>query len=316
MNENNIFTCLGISLVFMIMMSQGAYAGVAGHAQFVSGSVEIVNLSGQTRALQKGDPVNEGDTLISAQSASAQIRMEDGGIVAMRPNTKLKIDLFKFNGQQDGTERSFFSLFSGGFRAITGLIGKVNKLNYRITTDTAIIGVRGTDHETFVVAPDSMLAKTVPIGIYNKVNIGETTITTKKGTISILPNQMGFAGSADQMPELRPLNTNIFTVIDKPIKEAKSKKEDKVIREHAAVDNNVTVTVTRNENGVANGVGNGVTNGVGNGVTNGVGNGITNGVGNGVTNGVGNGITNGVGNGVANGVGNGVANGVGKAKGL
>src|SRR5665811_1266269 len=107
-----------------------------------------------------------------------------------------------------------------------------------ITTASATIGVRGTDHETFVVTPDSSLANTLPIGTYNKVNVGETTITTDKGIIFVLPNQMGFAGAADQMPELRPLNTDIFTVADRPTKEAKGdKKEGKEIREHAVVDN-------------------------------------------------------------------------------
>ncbi|HEY8887968.1 MAG TPA: FecR domain-containing protein, partial [Gallionella sp.] len=234
----NIATYLSISLACLMLVSRAAYAGVAGYAQFVNGSVQIVSTEGQTRTLQKGDAVNEGDTVISAKAASAQIKMQDGGFIAMRPDTKLKIDQFTFDGQQDGTERSFFSLFKGGFRAVTGLIGKMNKTNYHITTGSATIGVRGTDHETFVVTPDSSLANTLPIGTYNKVNVGETTITTDKGTIFVLPNQMGFAGAADQMPELRPLNTDIFTIADRPTKEAKGdKKEGKEVSEHAVVDN-------------------------------------------------------------------------------
>src|SRR5674476_197435 len=239
MKATKIFAaCSGILLACLMLVSQTAYAGVAGYAQFVNGSVQIESLAGQMRTLQKGGAVNEGDTVISAKAASAQIKMQDGGFIAMRPDTKLKIDQFTFDGQQDGTERSFFSLFKGGFRAVTGLIGKMNKTNYHITTASATIGVRGTDHETFVVTPDSSLSNTLPIGTYNKVNVGETTITTDKGTIFVLPNQMGFAGAADQMPELRPLNTDIFTVADRPTKEAKGdKKEGKEIREHAVVDN-------------------------------------------------------------------------------
>ena len=209
-----------------MLVSQAAYAGVAGYAQFVNGSVQIISVAGQTRTLQKGEAVNEGDTVISAKAASAQIKMQDGGFVAMRPDTSLKFDSFKFNGKEDGSERSFFSLFKGGFRAVTGLIGRVNKTNYRITTASSTIGIRGTDHETFVVTPDSSLTNTVPIGTYNKVNVGETSMTTDKGIIFVLPNQMGFAGAADQMPELKPLNTDIFTVADRPTKEAKGDKKE------------------------------------------------------------------------------------------
>src|SRR5450759_3516294 len=238
----NIATYLGISLACLMLVSQAAYAEETGYAQFVNGSVQIVSVAGQTRTLQKGEAVNEGDTVISAKAASVQIKMQDGGFVAMRPDTKLKIDRFTFNGQQDGTERSFFYLFKGGFRAVTGLIGKMNKANYRITTASSTIGIRGTDHETFVVTPDSSLANAVPVGTYNKVNVGETFMTTDKGTIFVLPNQMGFAGAADQMPELRPLNTDIFTVAGRPTKEAKGDKKEgkedgKEVRENATVDN-------------------------------------------------------------------------------
>jgi len=134
----------------------------------------------------------------------------------MRPDTKLKIDRFSFDGQEDGSERSFFSVFKGGFRAITSTVGKKNKINYHITTPATTIGIRGTDHETFVVTPDSPLATGTPVGTYNKVNLGETSMTTEKGTIFVLPNQMGYAGAADQMPRLEPVNLDIFTVSAQP----------------------------------------------------------------------------------------------------
>ena len=53
--------------------------------------------------------------------------MGDGGMITMRPDTEFKIDSYNFNGQQDGTEKSFFSLLKGGFRSVTGLIGKLHK---------------------------------------------------------------------------------------------------------------------------------------------------------------------------------------------
>jgi len=215
---NNLSKLLfSIAAMLALLSNSGSvYAAIAGQVQFVHGKVQLTTATGVTHAVKKGDAVNEGDTLVSAQTASAQIRMVDGGMVAMRPDTKLKIDRFAFDGQEDGTERSFFSVFKGGFRAITGTIGKKNKVNYRITTPATTIGIRGTDHETFVVTPDSPLAAGTPVGTYNKVNLGETSMTTEKGTIFVLPNQMGFVGAADQMPELQPVNLHIFTVAAQP----------------------------------------------------------------------------------------------------
>src|SRR5574340_316299 len=218
-----------VSLAVSLVLSGGnaAYADVAGHVQFVNGAVQLTDAAGQTHSVQKGDAVNEGDTLTSAKDASAQVRMQDGGFVAMRADTRLKFDSLKFSGNQDGSEQSFFSLLKGGFRAVTGLIGELNKSSYQITTPVATIGIRGTDHETFVVAPGTELAAVAPPGAYNKVNIGETFLATDKGTVFVLPNQMGFAGGKDQMPQLQPINTNLFTVAASPAPQAKGDKEGK-----------------------------------------------------------------------------------------
>lgn len=215
-------------IVAMLVMPLAAYAAVAGHVQFVNGNVQLTDAAGKTSQAQKGDAVNEGDTLTSALSSSAQIKMQDGGFVAVRSGTKMKFDQFVFAGKQDGSEKSFFSLFKGGFRAITGLVGMVNKQNYRITTPASTIGIRGTDHETFMITSDDPLAQVAPTGAYSKVNIGETTMTTDKGTINVLPNQMGFAAGMNQVPQLQPVNTNIFTVAAAPTAEIKvAKKEEK-----------------------------------------------------------------------------------------
>lgn len=201
---------------WLTLFGQAAYAGIAGHAQFVNGTVQITNAAGQTRALQKGDVVHESDTITTTKDSSAQIKMLDNGLIAIRPDSRLRFDSFVFTGVQGGKEQSFFSLLRGGFRAITGLIGQKNKENYRITTAAATIGIRGTDHETFVVVPGSELAKVAPVGTYNKVNTGETVMTTKIGSVNILPNQMGFAAAADQMPQLQPVNLNLFTAVPSP----------------------------------------------------------------------------------------------------
>lgn len=234
----NTITFLSLFLVVCLMLaSQAAHAGIAGHVQFSNGNVQITNSAGQSRALQKGDAVHESDTVTTAKGASAQIKMRDGGYVVIRPDSQLKFDSFIFSGEEDGSEKSFFSLLRGGIRAITGLIGQKNKKNYRIVTPESTIGIRGTDHETFVVTADNPLAAAAPIGTYNKVNRGETTMTTAKGTISVLPNQMGFAGAANQMPQLQPLNLNIFTVAPPPTPQAKVDKKEVDVRDGAVVDN-------------------------------------------------------------------------------
>ncbi len=205
-----------------MVLAQSAWAATAGYVQFVNGQATLVPASGSIRALQKGATIEEGDTVRTAANASVQIKMKDGGFIAVRPDTQLKFDSFKFSGRVGEPERSVYSLFKGGFRAITGLIGRVNKQDYRINTPVATIGIRGTDHETLYLPSGLPGAQA---GAYSKVNIGETTLTTRLGTINVLPNQMGFAGGMDQMPQIRPVNTAIFTVAAAPREERIAAKD-------------------------------------------------------------------------------------------
>ena len=185
-------------------------AEAAGVVQLVSGEVQQTTPAGQKHTIQKGDTLNEGDTLSSSPKATAKIKMSDGGLITMRPDTQFKIDNYKFNGKQDGSEQSFFSLVKGGFRSVTGLIGKLHKKSYRVVTPTAILGIRGTDHEILFVAPGSDLAKLSAVGTYDKVNSGATTLTNDKGTVAILPKQMGYVAAPDQKPVLQPVNAKLF----------------------------------------------------------------------------------------------------------
>lgn len=135
----------GWSVLLLVSLAfSGPAFALAGKFQFVNGEVRVVDVAGQTHAAKKGDEVNAGDAVVTAMSGYAQIRMEDGGLISVRPDTKFKIDAFEFNGKEDGTEKSFFSLVKGSLRSVTGLVGKLHHDNYQIKTATATIGIRGS----------------------------------------------------------------------------------------------------------------------------------------------------------------------------
>ncbi len=202
------FYWLTVTTAGYLLSASAVFADQAGNAQFVSGTVQITDSSGRVRGLQKGGVINEGDTLTSSKFSVAQIRMVDGGFIAVRPETELKFDQFKFGGKNGAEEKSFFGLIKGGFRAVTGLIGRVNKQNYRITTPAATIGIRGTDHETVVVLPNTL---GLPPGTYNMVNTGETAMTTDAGAVYIRPGEgMAFSPGMTQSPIVMPVNAQLF----------------------------------------------------------------------------------------------------------
>jgi len=138
------------SAVFLALFAGTAWAEI-GTVQFALGDVRIIGPNGVSRAVSKGALINEGDTVTVGTAGSAQLKMVDGGLLAIRPDTQMKFDEYKFSGKEDGTERSVMSLLRGGFRTITGAIGRLNKSNYRVNTPTATVGIRGTDHEILYV---------------------------------------------------------------------------------------------------------------------------------------------------------------------
>lgn len=191
------------ALVISACLSHPAWAAVAGRFQFVTGDVSIVGTDGTKRQAIKGGEINEQESIISGKTGSAQLRMIDSGIIAVRPETTLRIDEYQFTGKEDGKERGFFSLLKGGFRSITGLIGRMNKDNYSIRTPAATIGIRGTDHETIHLAA---ALPNLPEGTYNKVNTGATVIN---GTL-VGVNQAAYTPNMGTPAAILPQIPTIF----------------------------------------------------------------------------------------------------------
>lgn len=192
-----LFACL------LSAWTSGALASTAGVFQFVAGDVRVALAEGNERPAAKGSPVSVGDTVTTAKASMAQIKMGDGAVIVVQPESKLTVAEFSYAGKEDGTERVRFRLQQGGFRSVTGAIGHTNKGNYMIETPIAHIGVRGTDHESWYfpsgVSPDGASSEA---GLYNKVNVGLTYIQTGSGEVVIGPNQVGYAASALDQPRL------------------------------------------------------------------------------------------------------------------
>jgi FecR protein len=202
-NRKNLLI-LPVAAALSMMFSIAADAA-SGKFQFVSGEVKIKLASGEIRNAAKGMEINEGDMVLSGMPGLAQLKMEDGGTIVVRPNTRFTVQTYRFNGKEDGTERATYKLDQGSVRAITGQIGKTNKQNYLIQTPTASIGVRGTDHEpAYIPKKEDIEYLNAPPGTYDKVNVGETYIETQGGLVVVKPNSVGYVEDEFAVPTILP----------------------------------------------------------------------------------------------------------------
>ncbi|GAB6097045.1 hypothetical protein JCM14469_32990 [Desulfatiferula olefinivorans] len=191
-------------LLAMALSCPGASAKAAdpaGRAIFVHGSVWRMPADKAKMPLNKGDLVYETDTIMTDQNGSAQLIMSDGAYIAIRPDSRIRLDVYRYDKEEEkGLGRSIITLLKGCFRSITGMIGKENKENYRIRTSVATIGIRGTDHEPlFIPEPSDGEIPIGPPGLYDKVNSGETFMETEAGVVTILPNQVGYVSAPDAL---------------------------------------------------------------------------------------------------------------------
>jgi len=116
---------------------------LAGVAQFTAGDVTVRQTDGRITALTKGGDIDSGHAIVTGPNGRAQVKFTDGGLVSLQPNTEFKIA--NYVDQNDPKQDRFLvDLLRGSMRAITGLIGKRNRNNYKLTTTTATIGIRGS----------------------------------------------------------------------------------------------------------------------------------------------------------------------------
>lgn len=211
------------SVFTLLLLTNACAFAAAGRIQFVAGEAKILNDKQIEREAKKGEVVDQGDTIVTTSTGSVQVALEDGGLLAVRPNTQLRIDAYVYSGKPDDkNNKSFFSLAKGAFRSITGVIGQTNKQAYRVSTPSATMGIRGTDHEPAVVlplapgeSPETSL-QAAAAGTYDRVNSGKTFIQNADGVLVVGPNQVGFAPAGGGVPVLLPKLPAFYSSVPKP----------------------------------------------------------------------------------------------------
>lgn len=179
------------------------------------GELNAVN-RGSVRKLARNSSVLKGDTLKTSNNSHTQIRLKDGALISLRPNTEFRIADFRYNGSEDGTERGLFELIKGGFRTITGAIGHRNKQNYRVNTTVATIGIRGT-HYGLVLCTDGSCTSdgtNLADGLYGGVVDGAVVATNDSGEFSFSNDEYFLITSQTSAPTpiLKP--TLVFDGVD------------------------------------------------------------------------------------------------------
>jgi hypothetical protein len=211
MSESTLATpsrhCIAFAALFLL--SAGEAGAAAARVDFAYGNVTVSGADGREQPLVRGAELDNGDTVRTADGR-AQLRFADGAYVSLQPNSEFAIRDYRFDGKTDGSERGFFGLAKGAMRTVTGLIGRVNRDSYRVTTPTATIGIRGTggviqvlnDGSTLIVGTSGIWSLANPAG---SVDVPAGVSALSPSTPDAPPQQTSQAPQAGPAPLTLPM---------------------------------------------------------------------------------------------------------------
>jgi|GEM_PF-1620098 len=181
-----------------------------GSADLVIGNVTLRRTGQPASTLVQGAKLLQGDQIETISDAETHIAFDDGGYLAIRPNSTVKITRYVVTG--DVTDLATIDLIRGALRSVTGWIGKLDAPRYRITARTTTIGVRGTDHDVVLVLPEEATTGTTGLeaGVHNRVIEGATTLRNANGVINIAPGTAAYSPSSGSAPVLHAVVPTYF----------------------------------------------------------------------------------------------------------
>ena len=213
-------------LAGIILFSSSVLAATgAGVVTHLSGTLTAKRSDGTTKLLSVKSEVQQGDLLTTELETYARIKFTDGSEVVLRPGTQMKIEAYAFDSAKPESGNSLLSLVKGGFRAVTGLIGKTNHANANFNTPTATIGIRGTHLGALFCQNDcggvlTPTGKAPDNGLYVDVAAGAIVVTNPLGTQVYQVGQFGFVGP-NQPPIIVPPQQGIQVTMPSNISQNK-----------------------------------------------------------------------------------------------
>ncbi|MES2682502.1 MAG: hypothetical protein V4650_03215 [Pseudomonadota bacterium] len=175
---------LSASIGFALLLALPLHAGAAtpaGKVVMLTGQATAVGAGGTVRKLARNDEIFAGDLINSGFGSYVNLRFADGAFFLLRPETRFEVEDYEYappasapaapvpaatptpvpaapagpaaaplvtaqTSRSSTSSRAFFRLIKGGFRSVSGLIGKISTEDYRVSTPVATIGIRGTKY--------------------------------------------------------------------------------------------------------------------------------------------------------------------------
>ena len=138
---------MALSLIAGGLAAMPALAADIGQVKVSRGQVTIVR-AGQSLPGESGARLQTSDVVRTGSDGAVGITMTDNSLLSAGPNSVLALDRYEFDSTTN-QGRFDASLRRGTFAVVSGRLAKQSPDAMKLTTPSAILGVRGTE---FVVS--------------------------------------------------------------------------------------------------------------------------------------------------------------------
>jgi hypothetical protein len=145
MRKCTFFLALILILAFQVGTLTGAQADVVGRLTQVDGRVDLLK-GGKLPAtpVKVNDGVQLGDVVRTKSQSKAQITFIDNSTLTIAPESRVGIEAYMFDAAQN-KRNAVVQLFQGLVHVVVNKVMKSAEPDFVVKTQTAVMGVRGTD---------------------------------------------------------------------------------------------------------------------------------------------------------------------------
>lgn len=143
----SLFFTLALFLSSALWAEVGSVTLLVGKAHIERGAEKL--------SVANGTLIEEQDKVMTEENSRVQLTFKDNTIITLGSKSHLAVNEFFLSETQ--APKASFSVAQGVFKTITGQIGKVAPENFKLTTKTATIGIRGTIFEGSIGADKDLI---------------------------------------------------------------------------------------------------------------------------------------------------------------
>ena len=188
MRRQLLNVCLAVLVAFWTFPAWAS--GILTH---LSGPVSVQKPNESVTIAAMGLAIEVGDVILTGPNGYVRVEMSDGSELVLRPASQLRIVTYSFAASDPAKDSFVFTMLKGGFRTITGWIGKRgNKDAYKVVTPTSTIGIRGTQYDTRVCQAD---CGALADGTYIAVRFGSIETSNALGSLAVGAGLVAYVSS-------------------------------------------------------------------------------------------------------------------------